>query len=61
MTMEAHLMELERKHQALENEIAEAMKHPSTDVLQLAEMKRRKLQLKEQIAQLRGGAGASVH
>jgi hypothetical protein len=58
MTMQSHLAELERRHQALEREIEDAMNHPSTDALTLTELKRRKLQLKDEIARLKG---ASVH
>jgi hypothetical protein len=61
MTIQAHLAELERRHRALEDEIAEAMTHPSTDGLKIAELKRRKLQVKDEIERLRGGAGASLH
>jgi hypothetical protein len=57
----SHLAELERKHQALEQEISEALAHPSTDDLKIAELKRRKLLVKDQIARLRLEAGASVH
>ena len=39
MTMQAHLSELRRKHRALEDEIADAMVHPSTDDLKIAELK----------------------
>ena len=53
MTQQSHLAELERKHQALEREIQDAMSHPGTDALTLAELKRRKLQLKDQIEKLR--------
>ena len=59
MSMQAHLSELEKRHQALENEINEALAHPSTDALQLAELKRRKLQLKDEMTRLR--QDASVH
>jgi len=61
MSIQTHLAELERRHQALENEIAEALAHPSTDDLKIAELKRRKLQVKDQLARLRQEAGASVH
>jgi len=61
MSMQTHLAELERRHRALEEEIAEAMAHPSTDDLKIAELKRRKLHVKDQLARLRQGAGASVH
>ena len=33
MTMQSHLVELEKRHQALEREIEEALAHPSTDTL----------------------------
>jgi hypothetical protein len=53
MTMQAHLAELERRHRALEDEIAEAMTHPSTDGLKIVELKRRKLLVKDQIERFR--------
>jgi hypothetical protein len=59
MSIQAHLAELERRHQALENEINDALAHPSTDDLTLAELKRRKLQVKDEIARLQ--QDASVH
>ena len=61
MTIQAHLAELERRHRALKDEIAEAMNHPSTDGLKIAELKRRKLQVKDEIERLRLGADASLH
>ena len=59
MSMQAHLAELERRHQALEKELNEAMAHPATDDLTIAELKRRKLQVKDEIARLR--QDASIH
>lgn len=59
MGMQSHLAELERRHQALEQEINEALAHPSTDDLKIAELKRRKLQVKDEMARLR--QDASVH
>jgi hypothetical protein len=59
MAIQAHLAELEKRHQALEDEINEALTHPSTDDLKVAELKRRKLLLKDEIARLR--QDASVH
>jgi len=53
MAIESHLAELERRHHALEQEISDALAHPSTDDLTLAELKRRKLQVKDEIARLR--------
>ena len=61
MAMQTHLAELEQRHRALEAELAEALAHPSIDGLQLAELKRRKLQLKDQIARLQNEVSVSVH
>ncbi|QFU15442.1 YdcH family protein [Microvirga thermotolerans] len=60
MPLQNHLVELERRHQALEREIQDALNHPSTDDIKLAELKRKKLQLKDQIARLKG-AHAVMH
>jgi len=62
MSVSMNLVELEQRHQALENEISEALMHPSIDGLMIAELKRRKLHLKDEIERLRHETnGASVH
>ena len=61
MAIEAHLVELERKHKILEHELHEARVHLSTDDLQIAELKRRKLMVKDQIERLRHTAAATIH
>ncbi len=53
MSIHARLAELERQHKAIEKALADAMKHPSTDDLEIADLKRRKLQLKDEIAHLK--------
>ncbi|MCB5177251.1 MULTISPECIES: YdcH family protein [Microvirga] len=53
MALQNHLVELERKHRALEREIQDALNHPSMDDTRLVELKRRKLHLKDEIARLR--------
>jgi hypothetical protein len=53
MAIESHLAELEKRHQALEQQIDEALTHPSTDDLQIAELKRRKLLVKDEIVRLK--------
>jgi hypothetical protein len=60
MSLDSHLAELERRHRALEDEISEALAHPSSDGLKIAELKRRKLQVKDEIARLQHDR-ASVH
>jgi len=49
----ARINELERRHKALEEEIAEALLHRSADDLMVAELKRRKLNIRDEIEQLR--------
>jgi hypothetical protein len=58
MSIELHLVELERRHHALDLEIEEALNHPSTDMLALSELKRRKLVLKDEIERLKSD---SIH
>jgi hypothetical protein len=53
MALESHLAELEKRHEALEQEIAEALTHPSIDDLQIAELKRKKLHVKDEITRLK--------
>ena len=60
MSMQAHLAELERRHQALEDEISEALIHPSSDDLKIAELKRRKMLVKDEIVRIRYDT-TSVH
>jgi hypothetical protein len=59
MAIQSHLAELEKRHQALEQEIDEANTHPSMDGLKIVELKRRKLHVKDEIARLR--LETSVH
>lgn len=54
MSVESHLAALEQRHDALAREIEKALVYPSVDELKLAELKRRKLQLKDEIFKLRG-------
>jgi hypothetical protein len=59
MAIQMHLAELERKHQALEEEINDALAHLSSDGLKIVELKRRKLLVKDEIARLK--QDSSVH
>ena len=54
MAIDSHLQELVRKHGDIERMLEEAMMHPSVDDLEISELKRRKLMLKDQIAKLEG-------
>lgn len=59
MALQNHLSELARKHEALEREIHEATTCAAADDAKIAEMKRRKLQLKDELARLK--TPARVH
>jgi len=61
MAIQAHLVELERKHRVLENELHEALLHPSTDDLRIAELKRRKLLVKDEIERLKHTSNETLH
>lgn len=61
MAMQAHLVELERKHKNLENELHDALVHLSTDDLRIVELKRRKLMVRDEIARIKQVAAATLH
>lgn len=60
MTLQNHLNELQRKHEALERELQEATTQPATEDAKLASLKRRKLQLKDELTRLKE-TGGKVH
>ena len=61
MSMQSHLSELEKKHQALEEQINDCLTHPAVDDLTVVELKRKKLHLKDEIERLRHSEQVSVH
>jgi hypothetical protein len=52
MSLRSHLEELSVKHRTLEAQISEAMQHPSVDTVELTKLKRRKLQLKDEMQRI---------
>lgn len=52
MSLQAHIGELHAKHRALEAELADAMNHPASTDAEIAELKRRKLRIKDEISRL---------
>jgi hypothetical protein len=52
MTIASHLQELRRKHEALSNLVEQEQRKPAADQLRIAELKKQKLRLKEEIARL---------
>jgi hypothetical protein len=59
MSIPSHLAELEQRHTSLERQIKEALRHLSTDDLVLVDLKRKKLQVKDEIVRLK--SEVSVH
>ena len=55
------LSELEQKHRLLEREIEEELSHPRADSLRVAELKRRKLLLKDEIVRLKREPLETLH
>ncbi|MCU0826745.1 MAG: DUF465 domain-containing protein [Tabrizicola sp.] len=52
MTIASHLVELRKKHEALSEMVEQAQRSPGSDALKIAELKKQKLRLKEEIARL---------
>lgn len=52
MSVASHLQELRRKHETLSTIVEKEQRSPATDQLKIAEMKKQKLKLKEQIERL---------
>ena len=52
MSLSSHLAELKKKHQHLSSEVEQAQRAPGVDALQLASMKKQKLNLKEETERL---------
>lgn len=53
MSKPDHISDLERRQQALENEIEKALHHCSADDLMIVDLKRRMLHLRDEIERLR--------
>ncbi|MDO5705007.1 MAG: YdcH family protein [Paracoccus sp. (in: a-proteobacteria)] len=52
MSVASHVEELRKKHQALSEAVEKEQKRPGSDDFNVAQMKREKLRLKEEISRL---------
>lgn len=52
MTTEGHIESLERRHRELDRRIEDEMSHPSHDDLYIAALKRKKLEIKDELARM---------
>ena len=55
MALSSHLQELRKKHQNLSATVEQAQRSPGSDRLKIAEMKKQKLKIKEEIGRLSQG------
>ena len=53
MSVSAHLTELKKKHESLGLQVEEAQRSPGIDDLHIAQLKKQKLKLKEEIEQVK--------
>ncbi len=52
MSLSSHLQELQRKHEALSRQVETAQRSPAANDLEIGELKKMKLKLKEEIERL---------
>ena len=52
MSLGSHIAELRRKHETLSEKVDAAQRSPGTNDLEIADMKKQKLRLKEEIERL---------
>jgi hypothetical protein len=58
MTTESHIAALERRHRELDRQIEEELGHAAYDDLQIAVLKRKKLEVKDELAKLQARTAA---
>jgi hypothetical protein len=56
MTTEGHIAALERRHREIERQIDDEMAHLSHDDMMIAALKRKKLEIKDQLQKLQASA-----
>lgn len=52
MSLQGHIAELSRRHQSLEKQIETERLRPSSDPLKIVELKRKKLQVKDEMERM---------
>jgi hypothetical protein len=61
MSLQSHLSELAAKHKALETKIEKELGRLSADALEIVEMKRKKLKLKDEIVKIEAQLSGHAH
>ena len=52
MTVASHIAELKKKHETLSSKVEQAQRAPAVDGMHIADLKKQKLKLKEEIGRL---------
>ena len=52
MSLSSHIEELKKKHHALSEQVERAQRAPGSSTLEIAELKKQKLKIKEEIERL---------
>jgi len=60
MTTEGHIAALERRHKELERQIDDEMNHLSRDDMTIAALKRKKLEIKDELRKLQEAAAETA-
>jgi hypothetical protein len=60
MSTQAHLEAIKAKHKAMETQLADAVAHASSSDQEIAEIKHRKLQLKDEIAGIEARLNSNI-
>ena len=56
MNLGSHIQELRKKHETLSTKVEEVQRNPGSDALEISALKKKKLQLKEEITRLSTGS-----
>ncbi len=63
MSLQAHLVTLKKRHEALQKDIETELNHPGSDDLKITELKRKKMAIKQEMQRLQAEPGmpAELH
>ena len=60
MSLQAHLVTLKKRHEALQKDIETERNHPSSNDMKIAELKRKKMALKQEMERLQADSALAV-
>jgi hypothetical protein len=60
MSLQAHLVTLKKRHEALQKDIETEQNHPAGSDLKISELKRKKMAIKQEMERLQAGSAVSA-